>query len=63
MADERALRQQELARLMLQKAQQDLEAVKSLSFDRQAGAKLAEDFVAWAHRLVEAPVESGEAEK
>jgi len=143
MADERALRQQELARLMLQKAQQDLEAVKSLinasnvadeivgfhvqqtiekalkavltrrgveyefshdlpvffqqvealgiampasleaveeltgfavqfrytlyedepGFDRQAGAKLAEDFVAWAHRLVEAPVESGEAEK
>lgn len=142
MADDLALRQQELARLMLQKARQDLEATRNLSraanvadeiagfhvqqtiekalkavltrlgleyeythdlsvlfqqveavgidmptglpaveeltafavqfryalyeddegFDRQAGARLAENFVAWAERLVEAPVESGGAE-
>jgi HEPN domain-containing protein len=142
MADDLALRRQELARLMLQKARQDLEATRSLSraanvadeiagfhvqqaiekalkavltrlgleyeythdlsvlfqqveavgidmpaglpaveeltafavqfryalyeddegFDRLAGAGLAENFVAWAERLVETPVESGGAE-
>jgi len=53
MADTREMRQQELARLLLQ---------EEAGFNRRAGARLAEEFIEWAHGVIERPVKPQGAE-